>query len=80
MRASKIVALRLGRILKERDMTQRKLEKEIAMPHNTMKTLMAGRNKGVNLITIMQITRGLDMTLAEFFNDTMFEDENIEIY
>lgn len=50
------------------------------MPHNTMKTLMSERNKSVNLRTVMQIIRGLDMTPAEFFNDPLFESEGLELY
>ena len=65
--------------LNEKNMTQYRLEKEIAMPHNTMKTLMGKRNKSVNLRTIMQIAKGLNMTVSEFFDDPIFEDENIEI-
>ena len=79
MKISEAVAIRLGRILTERNMTQYRLEKEIAMPHNTMKTLMGKRNKSVNLRTIMQIAKGLNMTVSEFFNDPIFEDENLEI-
>ena len=55
------------------------MEKIIAMPHNTMKTLMGERNKSVNLKTVMQIARGLDMTLSEFFNDPIFENSDLEI-
>ncbi len=80
MKISEAVALRVGKILSDRKITQYRLEHDIAMPHNTMKTLMGKRNKSVNLRTIMQITKGLNMTLAEFFNDPVFEDENIDIY
>ena len=80
MKISEAVALRIGKILNERQLTQYRLEKDIAMPHNTMKTLMGRRNKSVNLRTIMQIAKGLNMTVSEFFNDPLFEDENLEIY
>lgn len=49
------------------------------MPHNTMKTLMGERNSGVNLKTVMQIFRGLEMTTAEFFDDCIFENLDLEI-
>lgn len=80
MKISEAVALRIGKILNERNLTQYRLEKDIAMPHNTMKTLMGRRNKSVNLRTIMQIAKGLNMTVAEFFNDPIFEDENLDLY
>ena len=80
MKLSTAVADRISSILAEKQTSQYRLEKIIAMPHNTMKTLMSGRNKSVNLRTVMQIVKGLDMTVAEFFNDPLFESEDLEIY
>ena len=80
MKLSTAVAERISNILAEKQMSQYRLEKIIAMPHNTMKTLMSGRNKSVNLRTVMQIVKGLDMTVGEFFNDPLFESEDLEIY
>lgn len=79
MKLSTAVALRVSNILRERKMSQYRLEKIIAMPHNTMKTLMGERNSSVNLKTVMQIIRGLKMTTAEFFDDPIFESEELEI-
>ena len=55
------------------------LEKIIAMPHNTMKSLMSERNQSANLKTIMQIIRGLEITTAEFFDDPLFESRDLEV-
>lgn len=79
MKLSTAVSMRISNILRERKMSQYRLEKIIAMPHNTMKTLMGERNQSVNLKTVMQIIRGLEMTTAEFFNDPIFEREDLEI-
>ena len=79
MKLSKAVAMRVSEILSERKMSQYRLEKIIAMPHNTMKSLMGERNDSVNLKTVMQIIRGLEMTTAEFFNDPIFESEELDI-
>lgn len=79
MKLSTAVALRVSNILAERKMSQYRLEKIIAMPHNTMKTLMGERNQSVNLKTVMQIIRGLEMTTAEFFDDPIFESDDLEI-
>ncbi len=80
MKLSTAVAMRISNILREKKMSQYRLEKNIAMPHNTMKTLMGERNKSVNLRTIMQIVKGLNMTVSEFFNDPIFESDELEIY
>ena len=80
MKLSTAVAMRISNILREKNMSQYRLEKNIAMPHNTMKTLMGERNKSVNLRTVMQIIKGLDMTPAEFFNDPLFVSDELDIY
>ncbi len=79
MKLSTAVALRISNLLREKGMSQYRLKKNIAMPHNTMKTLMGERNNGVNLRTVMQIVRGLNMTAAEFFDDPLFENPDLEI-
>lgn len=79
MKLSRAVALRLTNILREKKMSLYKLEKIVAMPHNTMKTIMAERNSGVNLKTVALIVRGLDMSLSEFFNDPIFDNMNLDI-
>mgnify|MGYP004654724857 CR=1 FL=1 len=80
MKLSTAVAMRISNILREKNMSQYRLEKNIAMPHNTMKTLMGERNKSVNLRTVMQIIKGLDMTPGEFFNDPLFVSDELDIY
>lgn len=79
MKLSTAVATRIGRILNEREMSQRTLEEITGLSHNTVKTLMGERNNGVNLRTIMAIIRGLGMTATEFFDDTLFESNDLEI-
>lgn len=79
MKLSTAVAFRVSKILEKKGMSQYKLERKIAMPHNTMKTLMGERNNGVNLKTVMLIIRGLEMTTAEFFDDPIFENPELEI-
>ena len=44
-----------------------------------MKTLMRETNNGVNLKTVMQIAKGLNMPLKEFFDDPIFERDDLEI-
>ncbi len=79
MKLSTAVALRVGRILQDRGMSQYRLERKIAMPHSTLKSLMGERNQSVNLTTLMLIIKGLDMTPAEFFDDPLFTDPELII-
>ena len=79
MKLSTAVALRVGRILQDRGMSQYRLERKIAMPHSTLKSLMGERNQSVNLTTLMLIIKGLDMTPAEFFDDPLFTDPELVV-
>ncbi len=79
MKLSTAVALRISMILREKGMSQYRLERKIAMPHSTLKSLMAERNKSVNLTTLMLIIKGLEMTPAEFFDDPLFTDPELII-
>ena len=80
MKLSTAVATRLSEILRKRNISQYRLERIAAVPHNTMKTIMSERNKGVNLTTVLQLVRGLGMTASEFFDDPIFEREDLELY
>lgn len=54
--------------LRERNLSQYRIEKNITMPHNAIKPLMDEQNKSINFKTVMQIIRGLEMTPSELFN------------
>lgn len=78
MKLSQAVAERIRNILKEKNISQYRLEKEINMPHNTLKSLMKATNSGVNLRTVFQVACGLNMSIAEFFDDKIFDRENFD--
>ena len=79
MKLSTAVVKRINDLLRERNMSQYRLEKITAISHNTMRSLMSERSNGVNLRTVLIIIRGLDMTAAEFFDDPIFDDPELEI-
>lgn len=79
MKLSKAVALRINNILRAKNMSQYRFERMTGISHSAMKSIMSARNIGVNLKTVMQIIRGFNMTTAEFFDDPIFESEDLEI-
>ncbi len=80
MTVSQAVSKRIIDLLKSKNMSVYKLEKVTSIPQSTMCNLINGVNSGVNLKIIMQIARGLNISLAEFCDYPLFEDENLEIY
>ena len=73
------VAKRISALLKEKDMTQYRLEVNSGIQHGSMQCIMNGRNKSVKLGTIMLIAEGFNMTLIEFLDDEIFTSEEIEL-
>ncbi len=79
MNISSAVAKRIKELLLEKNMTQYKLERKACLSHDTIKSIMKGKAKGVNLKTLVYIANGFDMTVAEFLNCDLFLYENLDI-
>lgn len=62
-----IVATRIKEILLEKNMSIYRLEKNTALPHSTMQTLMRADNNSVNLKTVLLVCCGLGVT-TEYFS------------
>ena len=73
------VAKRISKLLKEKDMSQYRLEQESGIQHGSMQCIMNGRNKTVTLSTVMLIAKGFHMSLTEFLDDEIFHSEDLEI-
>ena len=79
MTVNDAVAKRISKLLREKDMSQYRLEQESGIQHGSMQCIMNGRNKTVTLSTVIMLARGFHMPLTEFLNDEVFCSENLEI-
>lgn len=79
MDISKAVSLRISDLLIEKNMSQYKLEKEAGLSHETLKSIMKGKAKGVNLKTIIALSYGFNISVSEFLNCEYFKYENLNI-
>ena len=79
MTVSEAVARRISNLLKERNMTQYRLEKNSNIQHGTMQCIMNGRNKTVTLSIVIMIANGFGMTVDEFLDDKLFKSEELEV-
>ena len=77
MKISEVIALRIRQILKQRKMTQYKLEQISCISHNTMINLLNGRYNAANMRTVFIIINSLGMTIKDFFDDPLFDFEQI---
>lgn len=79
MDISQAVAQRIRELLGQKQMTQYKLEHLACLSHETVKSIMKGKAKGVNLKTIIAIADGFGMTVSEFLNSDLFLYDNLNI-
>ena len=79
MTVNDAVAQRISKLLREKDMSQYRLEQESGIQHGSMQCIMNGRNKTVTLSTVMMLARGFQMSLVEFLDDEIFRSEKLEI-
>ena len=74
MKLSVAVGKRIEELLKERNMTQYQLYKIGGIPRSTISVTVDGKYNTVKLDTIYQIAATLGISLAEFFDDPLFDD------
>ena len=79
MTVNDAVAKRISMLLREKGMSQYRLEQESGIQHGSMQCIMNGRNKTVTLSTVIMLARGFNMTLTEFLDDDIFSSEDLEV-
>ena len=72
MTVNDAVAKRVNQLLKEKNMTQYRLEQTSGIQHGHMQWIMSGKSKTVTLSTAMMLANGFGMTIIEFLDDEMF--------
>lgn len=79
MTINDIVAARVSFLLKQKGMTQYRLEQDSGVTHGAMNRILNGDNKAVTLTTLYRLARGFDMTVFEFMDDEKFHSKDIEL-
>ena len=77
MNLNKAFALKLSKILTERKISKYKLEKETGLTHSALRYIFNEVNKDVKLSTVVKVCQFLNVPLTEFFNDELFNFDNI---
>ncbi|MBE6694566.1 MAG: helix-turn-helix transcriptional regulator [Ruminococcaceae bacterium] len=79
MTVNDAVAKRVAKLLKEKNMTQYRLEQVSGVQHGSMQCIMNGRNKTVTLSTVIMLASGFEMSLSEFLDDEIFMPDDLEL-
>ena len=79
MKLQRAVALRISDLLIKNNMTRYKLCQKIVMPEQTLKNIIDERNKDIQLSTVAKIADGFGLSIEEFFADSLFNKESLDI-
>ena len=74
MKISEAIAQKILNIIKEKDITVNKLANICCLTQSTVDSLINGKSKNPNLLTIIRICDGLNITLKDFFDDEIFKN------
>lgn len=77
MKLQEAIAKRIKNILIERNLTQYQLYKLSGIPQSTISTLLKAETQTVKLSTIYDICSGLQIELSQFFNNNLFQLNNL---
>lgn len=77
MKLNEAVSKRITEFCKERNMTQYTLSLKSGVPQSTLSTIINCTFPSVKLRIIYEICEGLEITLGEFFDSSLFVRENI---
>lgn len=58
-------------------MTMYQLARRSAIPHSTLSSILNGQTKNTGFLNILNICRGLEITLQDFFDSHLFTPENL---
>lgn len=78
MKLNEAVSERLQELLLERNMTQYQLSMESGVPKSTIGNLVHCQYDSMKLRIIHELCQGLNITISEFFNSNLFNEENLE--
>ena len=74
MKLSETIAIRISKLLNERNLSQYSLFKNGGVPRSTVCDVINNKKKRVSTDTVYQICSTLGLTLSEFFNNPMFNE------
>lgn len=78
MQLNKAVSTRLSELLAERNMTQYQLYMKSGVPKSTIGNVINCSYDSVKLRVIHEMCQGLEISVNEFFQSPLFDENNLE--
>jgi len=71
------VASRIVELCEERGISINKLALQSGLTQSTVDSILKGKSNSPKLVTLMRISRGLELTICEFLDDPKIEDADL---
>ena len=78
LRLNEAVSRRITELLCQRNMTQYQLFKRTGVPKTTISTVVNCAYPTVRLRIIHELCQGFEISLTEFFDSPLFDENNLE--
>ena len=78
MKIQRAVAIRVSKLLAKNKITQYELAKRMATSQSTVKHIIDEEYKSIKFETLLKISDAFKMTIQEFLNDEVFNQENLD--
>lgn len=79
MNTYEAVVFRIRQLCDERKITPNALSYMSGVSQSTVKSILNGESKNPGVVTIKKLCDGLDISIVEFFDDSIFRDLEQEI-
>ncbi|MGN0367500.1 MAG: helix-turn-helix domain-containing protein [Wujia sp.] len=79
MNVKDAVAIRFQNLCKERNITYNELARLSGVTPSTIYSMMDKDRRDISILTIKKFCDGLDISLGDFFSDSLFENLEQEI-
>lgn len=73
------VAMRILTLLKEKGMSQYRLEQNSEITHGAMDRILNSQNRTVTMTTLYRLAKGFDMSIYDFLDDDVFRNKELEL-
>lgn len=77
VKLSEAIALRTKELLRQKNITQYRLFSVTGVPQTTISAVVRALHANVSTTVLFQIASGLGVSMKEFFDSPLFEQENI---
>lgn len=78
MKLNEAISQRLNELLQERKMTQYQLFMKSGVPRSTIGNVINCSYSSVNIRIIHEMCQGLRISITEFFESPLFDENNLE--